>query len=382
VEKKDSANVHIMAPPGLHGAFCPPDPDNAALLYYQALLIQPPPDAESVGYYYNLLRGAVLDKKIQTYLQLPGCRKAVMLTDIASRIPECNWGIPYSHGFTFDSRPLDNLFLRLEANVRSLAVNGDYRKALSHCLVLLRFARHAQGVSLSAGNFHVKALRRIGDILGDMPPNADTLSWLQGQLLVVQGYRNSAAERLENDFESVLRLVLKSPLTLTAVRKELIENASDDSVRKEMQSLTNEGLLARARQLYEKFLNSVLRVIGSGMSYQKTYSELETLMAQLEEQADQHLVMILRHCGSQAGRIYTAQIILTTEFNMLRAAIEIYLSLARTGRLPDKLPKYAPKDPFSGQDFEYEMTSEGFVLRSRVKPVGRNLKYLGFKVHE
>ena len=381
-KKKDSAIVHAIAPPGLHGALYPPDPDNAALLYYQAMLVQPPPDAESVGHIYNFLSGDVLEETVRAYLQLPDCRRAIILVETATQIPECNWGIPYSLGFSLDDDSLYNLCLLLEADARTLAVGGHYRDALSQCLTLRRFARHIQGASLIAGKVDLEALRCIRDVLASMPSDADILSWLQGQLLVVKGMRNSAAEGLENDFRSVLRLVRKSPRTLAAVRGELMENASDDRVRKEIQALTDEELLARARQSYEKFLNSVLRVVGSDMPYDKSYAELEKLMAQLEEQADHDPVAILRHCASQAGRYYTMQIYHTADFNMLRAAIEVYLALARTGRLPETLPDYAPKDPFSGLDFAYEMTNDGFVLRSRTKPVGRSIKYLEFKVHK
>jgi hypothetical protein len=37
--------------------------------------------------------------------------------------------------------------------------------------------------------------------------------------------------------------------------------------------------------------------------------------------------------------------------------------------LPETLPDYLPKDPFSGQDFEYEITEKGFVLRCRAKDI-------------
>jgi hypothetical protein len=49
-------------------------------------------------------------------------------------------------------------------------------------------------------------------------------------------------------------------------------------------------------------------------------------------------------------------------FNATRTAIEVYLINANTGQLPDTLPADMPKDPFTGNDFEYEITDEGFTL--------------------
>jgi hypothetical protein len=40
--------------------------------------------------------------------------------------------------------------------------------------------------------------------------------------------------------------------------------------------------------------------------------------------------------------------------------------------LPESLPAGLPKDLFSGEDFEYEKTKDGFVLRSRRKDLDRD----------
>ena len=46
----------------------------------------------------------------------------------------------------------------------------------------------------------------------------------------------------------------------------------------------------------------------------------------------------------------------------MKAGIEICLQKAETGTLPDALPAGLPQDPFSGQDFAYKRTKNGFVL--------------------
>jgi hypothetical protein len=58
----------------------------------------------------------------------------------------------------------------------------------------------------------------------------------------------------------------------------------------------------------------------------------------------------------EMGSRYTAQV------NCTKAAVELYLIMAKTGQLPKELPDYLPKDPYTGRDFLYEITDYGFVL--------------------
>ena len=61
-----------------------------------------------------------------------------------------------------------------------------------------------------------------------------------------------------------------------------------------------------------------------------------------------------------------------TSSNALKTALEIYIIAAQTGQLPDSLPGGLPQDLFSGKDFEYEKTSEGFILRCQGKELGKD----------
>ena len=61
-----------------------------------------------------------------------------------------------------------------------------------------------------------------------------------------------------------------------------------------------------------------------------------------------------------------------THFNALKAALDIYIIKAKTGRLPNALPAGLPKDLFSGKDFEYAKTKEGFVLSCQGKDLDKD----------
>jgi hypothetical protein len=55
--------------------------------------------------------------------------------------------------------------------------------------------------------------------------------------------------------------------------------------------------------------------------------------------------------------------------------IELLLAQAQTGTLPERLPANMLKDPFSGQDYAYEKTSTGFVLRCQGKDLDKDTTY-------
>jgi len=59
--------------------------------------------------------------------------------------------------------------------------------------------------------------------------------------------------------------------------------------------------------------------------------------------------------------------------NAVRAAVEVYIAQAKTGKLPDALPKDLPGDMFSGKPFMYEKTAEGFLLRCRAKDLSKDM---------
>ena len=61
--------------------------------------------------------------------------------------------------------------------------------------------------------------------------------------------------------------------------------------------------------------------------------------------------------------------------NATKAAVDICLQRAQTGRLPEALPADMPKDPFSGQGFQYERTRAGFILRCQGKDLAKDKLY-------
>ncbi len=75
------------------------------------------------------------------------------------------------------------------------------------------------------------------------------------------------------------------------------------------------------------------------------------------------------------GKIYDNAIESTTFSNALKAALELYIITAQTGKLPDSIPTGMPKDLFSGKDFKYEKTSDGFILKCQGKDLSKDETY-------
>ena len=366
----------LLWPLGANATGLPPDPQNAALLYYQAFLLRPKADANTEELLDKVLHGAEPNKDIRQYLE--SCQKTIELAEAAAQMPQCNWGIQYSKGHGLSSqlaKQLNSLAFLLEMDARLLAADGDYRPAFCRCLIIRRLARHV-GDDTSLGHMvslgvDGMALRGIRHILETMPLDADTLKWLKDRLTSVRGAPQSPARAMEMDFKVMLQTIRTNAKTLPWLREELAKNAEDRSAKNDIRNLTDDEMLARVRKPYEKFLNSVLRAINSDMSYEEKHAEIQRLADKLNEQAHTNPAIILSmriNAGGMVGT-YCYQIRHIAYLNALKAAIEIYLAVAKTGRLPDKLPDGLPKDPYSSQDFEYEKTKKGFVLRCRVKDI-------------
>jgi hypothetical protein len=357
---------------GVRAATLPPDPDNAALLYYQAFLLRPEPDANTSASIDEVISGGEPDEKLREYLNLPDCRETIEFADAAAQLPRCDWGIQYSLGIEAHL-PLLVHFRRLSfliyADAVVLATDEEYRAALSRCMTIRQIAGHVGDdilinylISLQLDGLAHRCTR---DILGSMPPDADVLTWLRGRLVVVRDVFPSFVRALEMDFELSIQSLRTNSDSLMRLREHLAKNADDENTRNEILGFTDEELIALIQELYEDFFNTVFHVMDSKMTYEQKFLEIQSLSKIMEDKYAGY-----SYVGT--GRIaehYNLKVRNEAQFNALKAAIEIYLVAANTGQLPQTLPDYLPKDPFSGQDFEYEITEKGFLLRCRAKDI-------------
>jgi len=369
-----------------------PNPDNAALLYYQAFLLRPNLDVTTSQKIYDVLGGAESDRKIRIYLG--HCLPMIQMTEIASRIPQCTWGIWHGPGPRFGWKDLlsevNNLKDIIVVDARTLAADGHYRVALERCLMLRRFARHLSdsnisGIILISWSVDKVALRTAQHVLGVMPPNADILTWFRGQLALMQGVPLLLPETLKADFKSYLNHMRTHPALLARLRDLLVERAENEQAKENTRNLTDEQILSRASEGFLRFFDSIFQIVDSEMTYEQKCAQMQRLVNKLKEGDSTDLIVafVMPVSGTNpmdSGK-YPFQVGHVAHINGIKAAVEIYLVVAKTGQLTEKLPDYLPKDPFTGRDFLYEIMDEGFALRCQGEDFqGRGKQVLEFKV--
>ncbi|MBC8468894.1 MAG: hypothetical protein H8D56_05435 [Planctomycetes bacterium] len=371
-----------------------PNQDNAALLYYQAFLLRPFLDKTASQKIDDILRGAESDREIRTYLG--HCLPVIQAAEIASRIPQCTWAIGYRAGPRFDWKDLysevTNLQEILMLDARILAADGHYHAALERCLTLRRLARqlsdsNISGIMSFSWSVDTGALRTAKHILGVMPPNADIISWFRGQLALIQGVPMLLEKTLQANFKSYLYHMRTQPdFFLARTRDLLVKLAEDEQGKENARKLTDEQILSLFGEGHLRFFNSVFRIADSEMTYEQKCTQMQRLVDELEEgdSTDKLVKRFMSLSGTDplAKGKYPFQVGHVAHINGIKVALEVYLNVAKTGQLPKTIPGGLPKDPFTGLDFVYEITNEGFALRCKGENFQgrRGKRVLEFKV--
>jgi len=280
--------------------------------------------------------------------------------------------------------------LRVDALL--LAANGDYHEAFESCIMMRRFARHlGNDINIHyimSTTIDRTALYNTKIVLGSHRPKVETLTWLKNQLATRKNSSLFLNEMLKMDFELTLdRLRNNNYILDKALEAMHLKDQIRSSFRKKdeltdieggkVQSISDEELIALAGEPYESFLNSALQIINSGMSYKEKLSKIESLTEEIENEfggdpasypmmvahPEKLLTLsIIIQCAEAVANLYKLHINHVALLNALKTGIEVYLIEVETGQLPEKLPEGAPKDPFTGRDFAYEITEEGFTL--------------------
>jgi hypothetical protein len=354
----------------------PPDPDNAALLYYQGFLLYQQPEDNTGDLLKELSQGNIEpNEKIIEYIE--GCHAAIELALVASEIPSCNWGVRYSQGFEANlpylaqTRFLHRLVI---ADARILAREGAYKEALSRCLAAKRIGQHLGDnmlisvlVAISIDNGANDCIR---DILGTMPGDIETLQWLKTQLATVPTGALSVNHALRLEREVALRTMRVENIDMLV---EALTGAGIE-VSDEMLEAADEMFLAKCREHYSDHMSALQNTLSAPMTYTKKYRELKKLDDRAQgDAADNTDAVLTAFLAPAAARAYNLSVRAHALNNATRTAVEVYIIKAKTGELPDALPLDSLKDPFSGQDFDYEKTKDRLVLRCQAKDQDKDI---------
>ncbi len=359
-------------------------PDNAAVLYYKAFMILQEPSEEVQKMMTDLREGKIKpNDEIRQYLQ--DNKHAIELVETAAEVRNCDWGYDISKGFDVmlpELSKIRRMAFLLAANTQVLAGQGDYKAALGKCLTVHKMARHVGDrllISYLVGNALSKlANKQIGKILSQMPDDVETLTWLKTQIYDITSRANTLKAAMSSEREIALRQIRKDKIGTILVGLVDVTDLSKEAIEKIRNG--DEEFFKSSREYYSSFITNVQ--IALDLPYPQSRKQLEQLHEKAEKQATDNQAAILSAAVFPAvTRIHTLGLRSNNNVNALKAAIDIYIAKAKTGSLPDTLPAGLPKDLFSGKDFEYEKTKEGFILRCRGKDLDEdeNFEY-EFKV--
>jgi len=147
--------------------------------------------------------------------------------------------------------------------------------------------------------------------------------------------------------------------------------------------LTDEQLLLRIDKTLKSLIDPFYAVLDSDKSHKQKLNQMQQLISDLKD-TDPLNKLVLIDIANMEDLIniwYKSHVWHLAHINSIKAAVEIYLIVAKTGQLPEKLPEHLPKDPTTGRNFVYEIMDEGFALRCRDEEfLGDNSRRLEFKV--
>ncbi|MCK4999237.1 MAG: hypothetical protein KAS23_06870, partial [Anaerohalosphaera sp.] len=328
-------------------------------------------------------------------------RKAIELTIEASKLEYCDWGEQFSLDDPNYST-LDGILYLAElllADIRIRLDSEEPQKLVQRCIDVYDITSHIDAKSSIGFVIKIvledKASDALALILSKESVNIDTLELLKHKLLEHQKSRTPFIDsfdhetaRIAAELEKATKAKAKSDMTFQDLFRDNEELrlcfywqlAQVKDFNKE-----NWGLVCPKNNYYYIQHSKAIRQ-AIQKPYQKAYPEI----VRLEEKAlndshtkDEttgkstiHYDALSTSSMSSVKGVYSYSIRSDTHFNALLCAVDVYIIKAKTGKLPDALPANRAKDIFSGEDFVYERTVDGFVLRCRGKDVRKD------KVHQ
>lgn len=351
-------------------------PDNAAVLYYRASLTYHANDA-MMDKVTEIVKGkADIDDEIREYVGEN--RYAIKYFVDAGDAPNCDWGMDYSEGIELQMpqfAPLRTLAKIVMAQTKIATESADYNRALDLCLSVHKAGSHIAGGGLLISHLvgislNALANQGVADILPHISNNPEILIRLRGQVFEVSGKLPSITASINRDLSTCVQDIRKE-------RVNHILDTSGDFVPKEEAQIIRRADEEFFKANKEYFLNHQAALLTAiELPYPQSYEQLVHLKKKLSRDSKNNPKAILTSAFVSAiDRVLCVDIRSKTHFNAIKAAIEIYLIKAKTGKLPDALPAGLPGDLFSGKPFQYEKTVDGFILRCQGKDLSKDEIY-------
>ena len=351
-------------------------PDNAAVLYYRACLIYDANDMMT-NKVTDFVKGNIgIDKEIKDYVQKN--KFAIKYFVDAGDAPNCDWGLDYSEGIELQMprlAPLRNLAKIVLAQAKIAADSADYKRALELCLSIHKASPHiADGgvlISYLVGiSLNALANQCIMEILPQISDNPDMLIWLKNQIYDVSERFPPVKVSINGDLRICSQDINKE-------KAEYILKMAGDFIPKDKRQIirnANEAFFKANKEYFLDYLSTCLTAVD--LPYPQSYEQLEKLAKKPAIESKKNPDAIMSTFLTPAlSRLLCVDLKTRTQFNAVKTALNLYIIRAKSVQLPDELPADLPKDLFSGKDFEYEKTKDGFVLRCQGKDLSKDKIY-------
>ncbi len=357
----------------LTGVLAAYPPDNAAVLYHRAFLLTEEPSDEVDTMLGQLRKGEIeVNNKIREYIDKH--REVIRYAMDASDIEFCDWGLDMSEGFnlrTPELAKMRQLSYLLLADTSIHTADGDTMGALNRCLAIHGIGRHVGEqvliFYLVGVTMNQVANEAIINVLSSRAVDTETLTWLKRKLMQISTKSVSIKSALANETQMSAREFCKERMDMMITGGIIVAYA--EKLRE-----ADDEFFAGSRDYYLEFAAKSQKAMD--LPYAEAIGRLNKLNLDVVRDTSKNDKALLTAMLKPAiTSLFSKEANKQSSFNSLIAAIEVYIIKAKTGSLPDKLPAGLPKDMFSGEDFEYEITADGFILRCRAKDLVKDEVY-------
>ena len=383
--------IMLIALTGLSGAGVLDSypPENAAVLYYKCA-IQYMPSDELKSKISDAATGVIeIDEELAK--EINGYEHVIKELVDAGGIAKCDWGIDYSQGIATllsGLSDIKNLSKLLIADARLLCSEGKYAEAINLCVAAERLASHVSDMTLISGLVGT-SISAMGDkcvthILGEMPHEAKQLL----RVKTILGNFENRVDRIKVglDGEKLLAMVHFDPRSEMRMTPKMLKEFGwkpETDAEKKLNKILIDKLSRADDVFFNELTDYWFKMIDNfiacyDLPYAEAYGRMNVEIPEMifNDSQKKPEATLARPFMPALGKIYSLSIKSQNSLNAIKAAVEVYLVKAKTGKLPGKLPAGCAKDLFSGKDFIYEKTADCFVIRCKGKELGDD------KVHE
>lgn len=359
-------------------------PDNAAVLYYRSAYTFTK-DSEKITLIKKYLDSEIKNNQEIIDYVLSNKYAIKQFVD-AGEGKYCDWGLDYSEGMNLQAPPLSafrNLTMIVLADAKMANEAAEYDRAIDLCMSTYKAGSYIADSDMLVSRLvgiamDAYANKIIIDILPNISDNSDMLVQLKNHIYEISQKFPSLKTSIKTDLEICIGDIDKENV------KNLIESSDDvtqipEDIKQIIQN-ANEQFIESNKEYMFKLLNDC--IAATDLPYPQAYEKLNELVKkpgiESKENSDAVLATFLLPA---LNKVLSLDVRHRTHFNAIQTALNLYISKIKTGKLPNELPEGMPKDMFSGKDFKYEKTSDGFILKCQGKDLPKEETYVyTFKV--